>query len=87
MEMALVGPEWLTRHGGSLKPGNDGKAYLVYVNGEAQYIVMPVPADGKYACQVVQTINGKRLDDAKVYETLDQAATGGLEALRAALGW
>jgi hypothetical protein len=85
--MAVTAPDWLTRHGGSLRASKDGLSWTVYLNGEPQYAVVPVPAEGKHSCKVFQTINGKRLDDGQTFATLEDAARGGLEALRKALGW
>ena len=45
------------------------------------------PAGGKHACKVTQTINGKRLDNGTTYPTLEEAARGGLDDLRKAMGW
>jgi hypothetical protein len=85
--MALTAPDWLTRHGGTLKASKDFVSWTVYLNGEPQYAVVPVPAAGKHSCRVVQTINGKRLDNGETFATLEEAGRGGLEALRKALGW
>ena len=48
---------------------------------------MPIPAGGKYACRVAQSINGKRLDAGATFATRDEALRGGLDDLRKALGW
>jgi hypothetical protein len=85
--MAVPSPEWLTERGAELRPSKDGKSYTVYFGGEPQYLVIPVPAEGRHACRVSQTINGKRLDGAATYATFDEAVRGGLEDLRKALGW
>ena len=47
----------------------------------------PFPVAGKFGCQVVQTINGRRLDRQEVFATPHEAVRGGLDALRKALGW
>jgi hypothetical protein len=85
--MAVTSPDWLTQHGAELRPSKDGKAYTVYVAGQPQYLLLPVPAKGKHGCRVSQTINGKRLDGAGTWPTLDEAVRGGLDDLRKALGW
>jgi hypothetical protein len=85
--MAVTVPEWLTRHGCTLGQASDGRTWFVYLDGEPQYRLVPVPADGKHACQVTQTINGRRLDRGGVRATVDAALAGGLEDLRQALGW
>jgi hypothetical protein len=85
--MAVTSPEWLTQRGGELRQSKDGESYVVYVGDEPQYLLIPVPADGQHACRVSQTNNGKRLDGAATYATFEEAARGGLDDLRKALGW
>ena len=46
-----------------------------------------LPAKGQYTCAILQTNNGKRLDEGKVYPSNDAALAGGLDELRARLGW
>ena len=87
MSTHLQAPEWLQRHGGTVEPIPDGKSWAVTFAGEPQYRLSPTPAEGKFSCQVVQTINGKRLDKALVYPSADEALQGGAEELRQALGW
>jgi hypothetical protein len=83
----MTTPDWLAQRGAELKASKDGRSYVVQVNGHPQYLVIPVPADGKHACRVSQTVNGKRLDSGAVHATVDEAVRGGLEDLRKALGW
>ena len=52
-----------------------------------QYVLVPVPAKGKFACRVTMTVNGTRVDDDSTYPTAQDAIRGGLERLRARLGW
>lgn len=85
--MAVTTPEWLTQRSGELRPSKDGHSWLVYFSGQMQYLIAPVPAGGKFACRVSQTINGKRLDGSTTYPSIEDAARGGLEDLRKALGW
>jgi hypothetical protein len=85
--MAVTTPEWLARHGGELRPSKDGQSWSVYFAGDLQYVVRPVPASGVFSCRVVQSINGRRLDSGATYPSLEDAVRGGLEELRAALGW
>lgn len=86
--MSQTAPEWLTRRGCSLKPGIRAEILFVIVGGQPQYRLDAGPAGGTFACSVVQSNNGKRLDDAaKHYPTLDAAFGGGLEQLRGVLGW
>ena len=85
--MAVNTPDWLALHGGDLHASHNGQSWTVFLNGEPQYTLVPVPAGGKFACRVTQTINGKRLDSGGVAATLEDAARLGLEDLRKALGW
>ena len=49
--------------------------------------MVPVPARGKFACRITQTINGRRLDDDSTFPTAEDAVRGGLARLRQTLGW
>jgi hypothetical protein len=80
-------PDWLTQHGGRLLASKDGQSLLVFLGDEPQYLLMPTPAKGKFACRISQTINGRRLDGSGTYPTPQDAVRGGLEDLRLALGW
>ncbi|HZT82431.1 MAG TPA: hypothetical protein VFA26_19535 [Gemmataceae bacterium] len=85
--MTVTTPDWLRRHDGELRPGVCAETWIVRLAGEPQYSLALVPAEGKYSCKVVQTINGKQLDQGNVYPTAEEAVRGGLEDLRKALGW
>jgi hypothetical protein len=85
--MALTTPDWLQRHGGELRATSLAQTWVVLLGGEAQYRLVTVPADGKHACQVTQTVNGRRLDSGATFATVDEALQGGLEDLRKSLGW
>lgn len=85
--MTTTSPDWLTQRGGELRASKDGKSCTVHFAGEPQYLLLAVPAAGKYACRVSQTINGKRLDGPGAWPTLDEAIRGGLDHLRQELGW
>jgi len=85
--MAITTPDWLQARGGRLVPGYDGRTWLVLINETPQYKLIPVPAAGRFACQIVQTNNGKRLDKGATYPTAGEAIQGGLDELRQALGW
>src|SRR5262245_22323512 len=61
-DMAPTTPEWLSRRGGELRPGVDSNTWQVFFDGEPQYRLTPIPVQGKHGCQIVQTINGRRLD-------------------------
>jgi hypothetical protein len=83
----VTAPDWLTKHGGSLRPGVDGSSWLVYFAQQPQYQLTPVPVTGKHGCDIRQTINGRLLDSKGTYATADEALRSGLEDLRKALGW
>jgi hypothetical protein len=85
--MAVTTPDWLKLHDAELRPSADGHSWSVYLEGKPQYVLALAPAEGKFACRVVQTVNGKRLDRGGVFPTPEEAARGGLEDLRASLGW
>jgi len=84
----LPAPEWLKARDGSLKPGIRPETLFVMVGSQPLYKLEVRPATGRHACAVSATVNGKRLDDAQAtYPTADAAVAGGLDQLRAALGW
>jgi hypothetical protein len=81
-------PDWLKPRDGALKAGVRPETTFVLVGGKPLYKLEVRPASGQYACAVSNTVNGRRLDDAKAtYPTADAALAGGLEQLRNALGW
>ena len=80
--MPVPTPDWLKQRDGELRESKGAKSYTVYLRGEPQYLVVPVPAEGKHACRVSQTINGKRLDRGGAWPSSDEAVRGGLEDLR-----
>ena len=86
-EMTLVAPAWLTTRGGQMLAGKDGRSCTVHFAGQLQYILVPIPAKGRHACRITETINGRRLESGKTYATIEEAFTGGLEDLREKLGW
>ncbi|NBO92492.1 MAG: hypothetical protein EBV06_09325 [Planctomycetia bacterium] len=85
--MALTTPDWLSLRGGELKPGPDGCSASVYFAGQLQYVLLGVPAKGKHACRISETINGRRIESGSVYDTALAALNGGLKDLRDHLGW
>ena len=85
--MTLDAPEWLTRHGGSLKPASDGSTCYVMLNGQPLYAVVPVPVAGKFGCTIIQTNNGKRIENNTTAGSAEEALRLGLEELRNSLGW
>lgn len=80
-------PDWLMLHDGALKPGVGDQVVFVMLGDQPQYRLDVRPAAGKFACAVTQTVNGRRLDDATIYPTAAAALAGGLDQLRANLGW
>ncbi len=81
-------PDWLKLHEGSLKAGVRPETTFVMVGGQPLYKLEVRPTAGTFACAVSNTVNGKRLDDAKAtYPAPDTALAGGLEQLRNVLGW
>ena len=80
-------PDWLAKRGGVLEPSALTGTWLVLLDGSPQYRLVPVPAAGKYGCQVTQTVNGRRLEGNSTYPSVEDAIRGGLEDLRKALGW
>lgn len=80
-------PDWLTKRGGAMKPGIDGRSWFVLFAGQPQYELTPIPAAGKFACEIRQANNGRRLDGKGAYPSGEEAIRGGLEDLRAVLGW
>ncbi|HUR55983.1 MAG TPA: hypothetical protein VMZ71_17740 [Gemmataceae bacterium] len=85
--MATTVPEWLAKRDGSLTPGVNKHMLFVLIGGAPQCKVEARPAAGTFICEVQQSINGKRLDDATAYPTADAALAGGLEQLKNKLGW
>ncbi|MFO0841650.1 MAG: hypothetical protein U0797_04510 [Gemmataceae bacterium] len=85
--MAVTTPPWLTQRGGELRLSKDGESACVYVAGQPQYLLVPVPAKGRHSCRVSETVNGRRLESAKTYATAAEALLGGLDDLRERLGW
>jgi len=85
--MAVTTPDWLTQRGCAMRQNYDQRGWMVLFAGEPQYLLLPIPAAGKYSCRVTQTINGKRLDSGETYPSSDDALRGGLDNLRKVLGW
>jgi hypothetical protein len=83
----MTAPDWLTTRDGALAHGLNENVLLVTLNGHPQYRLDALPAKGKHTCAIIQTNNGRRLDGGIEYPTRDAALAGGLEELRAKLGW
>lgn len=81
-------PDWLQARGGALKPGVRPETTFVVLGGDPLYKLEVRPAAGTFTCAVSQTNNGRRYDDPKAtYADAPAALAGGLDQLRAALGW
>jgi hypothetical protein len=81
-------PDWLSKRDGGLQPGYQTFVTFVTLGGVPQYRLEVRPAGAAYGCSVVQSVNGRRVDDAEAnYPTAAAAVAGGLDQLRAALGW
>jgi hypothetical protein len=87
MTTTEITPEWLARRNGELHRGVNADTWLVLLDGSPNYKLFVTPAKGKFSCVVTQTNNGKRLDKALEYLSIDAALAGGLEELRQVLGW
>lgn len=85
--MTVTAPDWLVKHGGEFRRAGDGTTWVVRFDSEPQYLLRPIPTQGKHGCEIEQTINGRRLDSPATHATSDDALRGGLDALRQVLGW
>lgn len=85
--MPLSAPDWLMKHGGSLRQASDGESWVVYFAQQPQYRLKSIPVKGQHGCEVEQMNNGKRLESGNAFATRDEALQGGLEDLRKKLGW
>lgn len=83
----MTPPDWLTRRDGSILPALSPSSLFVAIGGQPHYRLDARPAKNQYACTVTQTANGKAIHAKDGYPTRDAALTGGLEQLRAAMGW
>lgn len=84
----MQAPDWLSKRGGGLTPGYQTFVTFVTLGGVPQYKLEVRPAGAAYTCYVLQSNNGRRVDDATAsYPSADAARAGGLDQLRAALGW
>ena len=78
----MTTPEWLTQRGGEARLSKNGQSLTAYISGQPQYLLMLAPAAGQFACKVVQSNNGKRLDGGASFPSTDAAFQGGLDDLR-----
>ena len=81
-------PDWLVNRGGAIRRGVASETRFVMIGGEPLYRLDVIPAAGRFACAVIESATGKRLDDANAtYRSGDAALAGGMEQLREKLGW
>ena len=80
-------PDWLRQRGGELKLGSDKSTWYVVVDGKPLYDLVTMPAAGKHSCGIRQTNNGQPVESKGVYASADDALRGGLDDLKAYLGW
>jgi len=85
--MAVTTPEWLQQRAGQVRESTLAGIWLVMLNGEPQYRLIPVPAQARHACDIIETASGRKLGDGQTYPTSEDAVRGGLERLRSVLGW
>jgi hypothetical protein len=80
-------PDWLSKRGGALQQGVDGRTIFFALNNEPQYRLRPIPAGGEFGCAIVQTINSRTIPSEARAKTAAGAIQAGLEDLRKFLGW
>ena len=81
-------PGWLAQRDGAIQMGVQPDSHLVLIGGQPLYRLDVRPAAGRFACAVINSANGRRLDDAATtYASFDEALAGGLNQLREGLGW
>ncbi|MSR30976.1 MAG: hypothetical protein EXR99_05660 [Gemmataceae bacterium] len=85
--MGITTPDWLSKRNAKLEASKDGQSWLVFFGSELAYVVALAPAKGKFTTKVMETINGKQIPQAEVFENAEDAVRAGLEKLRGALGW
>lgn len=83
----MTTPDWLKERGGELRLGSDQKTWYAIFSHQPQYALVVVPANGKYICGIRHTNSGRHIECATVYPNSEEALRGGLEQLRANLGW
>jgi hypothetical protein len=86
--MALpAAPDWLTKRDGALKRGLRDYVAIVTIADRPEYRLELRPANGKFACVVSYTVNGKLIEGHESQPTADAAWADGLTRLQAKLGW
>jgi hypothetical protein len=83
----MTAPDWLSMRGGGLANGLSERTLLMMIDGHPQFRLDVVPAKGTFTCAIVQSNNGKRMDGSMEYSSNEAALAGGLDELRAILGW
>jgi hypothetical protein len=83
----MTAPDWLTARNGGIAKGINQRTIVVTLDGDPMWRLDALPSKGQFTCAVLQTNSGKRLDAGKEYRSRDAAWAGGLEELRAKLGW
>lgn len=83
----MEAPDWLAKRRGALRRGLNDATWLVTIDGRPLYKLVATTAGGKYTCGVTETVNGRRLDNGTIWNSLTEALNGGLEELRQKLGW
>jgi hypothetical protein len=83
----MKSPDWLEKRMGTIRPGLNAQTWNVVIDDQPLYRLFSTTANGRFTCTISCTNNGKRLDDSKLYPSMEAAITGGLEELRDRLGW
>lgn len=80
-------PDWLSKRGGELEKGYDGRSVYLSMNRQPQFRLRAISVDGQYGCAIMQTNNSKPIPcDAKAAHE-EAAIHAGLETLKTYLGW
>lgn len=88
MTVTIIVPDWLAMRAGTIQPDIRPETLFVLIGAQPLYKLEVHPAEGRFACAVVNSANGQRLDNAAaIYASVDEAFAGGLEQLRERLGW
>ncbi len=80
-------PDWLAKRDGRLEAGLRDFTTVVMLGGQPQYRLEVRPAAGTFACTVVESVNGRLVPGGDAYPDPAAAVAGGLDRLRAHLGW
>ncbi len=81
-------PDWLRKRDGTLKPGLRDYIAFVVISDRPEYRLEVRPADGKFACVVSYTNNGKLIEGrSEPLPNAEAAWADGLTRLKDRLGW